>query len=167
MARSEEELEGQPEIIEPEEISVTAYRMYLLETRWSFQTKARDAEGLLGRLDVALEDLNLRVYLFETEEGVQMTIQEKGQLVIQATPSPNPIPEGGKRISITRFREIMEGSHQEYLGQIFEVEGLLEALDKAIENREVRIRCFSTGDGVGMDTEEKGPMGFNPHRDEN
>lgn len=167
MARSEEEaLEGQSEIVEPEEISATAYRMYLLETRWGFQTKLRDAEGLLGRLDVALEDRKLRVYLFESEEGVQMTTQEKDQLGFHRTQMPDPTPEGGKRISATRFRNVMEGSRQGYLNQISQLESLLEALDDALKNREIRVRCFQTDDGAGMEIEEKGPMGFILHQEE-
>lgn len=167
MTSPEEEAIEREEIVEPEEMSVTAYRMYLLETRWNLQTKVRNAEGLLGRLDVALEDRKLRVYLFETEKGVHIATQEKGQLSFPRAQASDPIPEGGSRISQTRFIEILDGSRQKYLGQISEVEGLLEALDDALNNDEVRIHCFSTDDGVGMETEEKGPLGFVFQREEN
>ena len=172
MARPEEELKEQPETDEPEngaggnetEITPTAYEMELRETRWGLLGKVRNAEGLLGRLDVALENRHLRVYLYETEKGVHLVTQEKGQLVFQRTQVPDPVPEGGSMISKTRFVEVLEGSRQRYLRQIGEVEGMLDDLEKALKNQEVRVRCFRTDDGFGMETEEKGPLGFNHHR---
>lgn len=176
MLRPEEEPEGQLEATAPEdgsegevqkeEVSITAYQMGLREIRWNLLTKVRDVEGLLSRLDAVLENPNLRVYPFETDEGVQIITQEKDRLGFHGIRKQDPTPEGGKRISITRFREVMENSREEYQNQISQLEGLLDALDTALENPEVRVSCFRTGDGFEMETEEKGPLGFELHQEE-
>ncbi len=161
MALPSPEVEKTP--VEPEEISISTYRNYLLEMRWEYQKRATHYEGLLGRLDVAVEDKNLRVYCYELEEGFQMRVEEKGTVsFLTKKASGKTEPVGGVRISAVHYREKLEEVHQNCLNQVGQLENFLDVLGKALGNRDLRIKCYRTEDGVEMNTEEKDKIGFEP-----
>lgn len=150
-----------PEAEKREVISVSAYRSYLLETRWDYQLKCNSFDGLLGRLDVALDDDQMIVHCYETDDDVYMVTFEKGELGFLGKPPIIPeAPENSVPISINQYREVLEQGKENCESGINSIDNLLEALNKALENDDLRISCYRDPDGVGMHTEEKGRVEF-------
>lgn len=159
MALPETNVPSEEEI--PEEISVSAYRMYLLETRWKYRQQYNHLDGLLGRLDVAMADERITTYCYETDERVLLFAVEKGESAFGGRRAEiPPPPENSIRITVTHYRDVLEEDRDNCSNEISTLETMLEALEKAIENPRLRVYCYLTSSGATMATEEKDPPGF-------
>jgi len=73
---------------------------------------------------------------------------------------PHTPPENSKPVSVNTYSDFLEQRRDHCSNEIGTLEGLLEALDKALGNEALRVTCYITTSGAGMDTEEKEPVGF-------